>query len=100
MKIQVNVLKMNQIIDQYSYSEKGFYHNDDLLKVNNKKLLLTYFISMTSNWKETVSSEIQNCFEILVETGAYKRQYVFSGDYLPDNFTSFIYEIKKIAMEV
>lgn len=100
MKIHVKILKMNHIIDQYCYLEKDFYHNDDLLKVNNKKLLLTYLISMTSNWKETISSEIQNCFEVLVETGAYKRQYFFGSDYLPDNFTSFIYEIKKIAMEV
>lgn len=99
MKLELNVINSNEIIDKYCYSLDEFKYNDKKLDVENKEKKLTHYISITSGWNDTVLESINSGFIVSIDLGKYTNKYVFSNDSLPDNFMYFLNEIKRLTLE-
>ena len=95
MKIDLCVINNNSIVDKYNYSVSDFVHNGSKIEVEDKNLILTQLISLTSDWKKTNRKTINNGFYVYVEVGNYHNEYLFE-DCLPNNFQIFIREMKNV----
>jgi hypothetical protein len=99
MKIELNIMNFNTLIDRYNYSLEGFYHNDKEVKNNNKLRKLTQLIALTSEWEESNYDFIDNGFIVIVNIGKINQKFVFSNSKVPNNFMNFIYEMKNLTLE-
>ena len=99
MKIELSVINLNTPIDKYSYSMEGFYHNDKELVIENKLSKITNLISMTSSWEKTTINNIENGFIVSLKLGETFQTFNFTNSKQPDNFMSFIHEVKRLTLE-
>lgn len=98
MKIIVNIISNNSIIENYNYSDDEFIYNDKVINVNNKILNLTHLISMTTSWQENnIDSSIRQGVYVKVLVDNYQKEYFFKKDF-PNNFEVFIYDMKQLAL--
>lgn len=99
MKIELNIINFNTLIDKYSYSLDGFYHNDSEIIIDNKLSKITHLISMTSDWENTSLNDIRDGFLVSLEMGELSKKFIFTNSEQPDNFMNFIHEIKRLTLE-
>ena len=100
MRLEIHVISFSTLVDKYVCSLNEFLHNEKKLNVENKMLEFTHLTSMLSGWKNTELSDVEDGFKIFVDIGDYSNKYVFDGGNLPNNFMSFMHEIKRLNMEV
>lgn len=99
MKIEFKILNQG-VVDSYIYSKEAFYHNDQEIIINDKMSQLVHLVSLTSEWDKNKMEEVGYSFYVLVETGDYYQEYYFGNRYLPNNFSLFAHEVKRLALEV
>lgn len=97
MKLVVNSVKNSIIIDNYNFSLDEFYHNNKLLDVDDKFSYLLHLLSYASNWEDN-DEVIETGFNVVIENNKGIFNYNFQST-IPDNFLSFLYEIKKLDKE-
>lgn len=100
MKISINIISSTSIVDSYNYSLDGFMYNNAVLSIKNCEIELLRLISMASNWKDTMLDNIKDGVIVVVEVQNHIHRYVFDNSNLPDNFMSFMYEVKRLTKEV
>ena len=100
MRLEIHVMSSSVLVDKYVCSLSEFSYNEKELNVENKLLEFMHLTSMVSGWENTELNDVVDGFKIFVDIGDYSNKYVFDGGNLPNNFMTFMHEIKRLNMEV
>ncbi len=98
MRIVVNIIDNNQIIEHYDYSNQEFICNHNLLEIKEKNILLVSLISKTSKWKSENINHVSDGYVVEVSMEDYHKEYYFQES-IPENFIIFLDQVRNIALE-
>ena len=98
MKITYKVIYNGNPVENYDLSVEGFFHNDNIVLVDNKVNHLLNLYNYIKDWEKITNKYLNTGFYVCLESNKGNYEYFFENE-MPGNFSAFVCDIKRIFKE-